>query len=112
MLTAIKSGIVMRRSPLEKRAAKSKMSVWLLLLGVLILILWGSFALIEEQPANPANDRVSSQRAARELRIALTSGKENQVEDHEATVKNIEPESEPAPEYTCYKKFQDCPTRD
>lgn len=107
----------MRHSPLEKKAAKMRMGAWLLLLSVLILSLWVSFALIEEQPANPANDWLNDEwaeplPAGVELRIARSLDKDNQVEGYETISKSVEPDSELPPQYGCSKKFQHCPTRD
>jgi len=74
-----------------------KLIVWLLL-GVLVLIATGTFALIQERHAKPEDSRLDGEWAG-EPRSGVEIAK-------------LERASEPAPQYVCSNKFLHCPTRD
>jgi hypothetical protein len=110
MLAVSKSGMNMR--PLKKRAASMNMGAWLLPFGVVVLLLWGSFAFIDEQPANTGNDWINERGTERSVRIAHTVEEDYQVDDYEPEFIRAETDSEPAARDNCLKKFHPCPTRD
>jgi hypothetical protein len=68
-----------------------KLMVWLLL-GLLVLIATGTFALIHERHAQPEESRLKGDRVQ--------------------MAKLPEGRSEPAPHYACSDKLLSCPTKD